>query len=31
MWRGIRVVKPGATLGDIGRAIESFVEPMGTQ
>ncbi|HQD65794.1 MAG TPA: type I methionyl aminopeptidase, partial [Casimicrobium huifangae] len=29
MWRGIRVVKPGATLGDIGHAIQSFVEPMG--
>ena len=29
MWRGIRVVKPGATLGDVGHAIQSFVEPMG--
>lgn len=29
MWRGIRVVKPGATLGDIGHAIQSYVEPMG--
>ena len=26
MWRGIRVVKPGATLGDIGHAIQSYVE-----
>jgi methionyl aminopeptidase len=26
MWRGIRVVKPGARLGDIGHAIQSFVE-----
>ncbi|HYE86983.1 MAG TPA: type I methionyl aminopeptidase [Vicinamibacterales bacterium] len=26
MYRGIRVVKPGATLGDIGHAIQSFVE-----
>ncbi|CAH1386713.1 methionine aminopeptidase [Candidatus Nitrotoga sp. M5] len=29
MWRGIRVVKPGAYLGDIGHAIQSFVEAMG--
>ncbi len=29
MWRGIRAVKPGATLGDIGHAIQSYVEPMG--
>ena len=29
MWRGIRVVKPGATLGDVGHAIQSYVEPMG--
>jgi methionyl aminopeptidase len=27
MMRGIAVVKPGATLGDIGYAIQSFVEP----
>ncbi len=26
MWRGIRAVKPGATLGDIGHAIQTFVE-----
>jgi len=26
MWRGIEVVKPGATLGDIGHAIQSFAE-----
>jgi methionyl aminopeptidase len=26
MWRGIRVVRPGAHLGDIGHAIQSFVE-----
>ena len=29
MWRGIRTVKPGAHLGDIGYAIQSFVEPLG--
>jgi methionyl aminopeptidase len=29
MWRGIRVVKAGAYLGDVGHAIQSFVEPMG--
>lgn len=29
MWRGIRVVKPGATVGDIGYAIESYVTPLG--
>jgi len=29
MWRGIRAVKPGAQLGDIGHAIQSFVEPLG--
>ena len=27
MMRGIAVVRPGATLGDIGHAIQSFVEP----
>lgn len=26
MFRGIRVVRPGATLGDIGNAIQSYVE-----
>ena len=26
MMRGIEVVKPGATLGDVGHAIQSFVE-----
>jgi methionyl aminopeptidase len=26
MWRGINAVKPGATLGDIGHAIQSFAE-----
>ncbi|MFN3232492.1 MAG: type I methionyl aminopeptidase [Alphaproteobacteria bacterium] len=26
LWRGIEQVKPGATLGDIGHAIQSFVE-----
>ena len=26
MWRGIRVVKPGITLGDVGHAIQSYVE-----
>jgi methionyl aminopeptidase len=26
MWRGIQVVKPGARLGDIGHAIQQFVE-----
>lgn len=26
MWRGIKVVRPGATLGDIGWAIQDFVE-----
>jgi methionyl aminopeptidase len=29
MWRGIRTVRPGAHLGDIGYAIQSFVEPLG--
>lgn len=29
MWKGIAKVKPGATLGDIGYAIQSFVEPLG--
>ncbi len=26
MWRGIEAVRPGATLGDVGHAIQSFVE-----
>jgi methionyl aminopeptidase len=26
MWRGIEAVRPGATVGDIGHAIQSFVE-----
>lgn len=29
MWKGIVQVKPGATLGDIGFAIQSFAEKMG--
>jgi methionyl aminopeptidase len=29
MWRGIRKVRPGAQLGDIGHAIQSYVEPLG--
>lgn len=29
MWQGIKVVKPGATLGDIGHAIQSYVEGNG--
>ena len=29
MWRGISIVKPGATLGDIGHAIQSFAESNG--
>ncbi len=29
MWRGIRQVKPGAYLGDIGFAIQSFAEGLG--
>jgi len=29
MWRGIRKVKAGAYLGDVGHAIQSFVEPLG--
>ena len=27
MMKGIDVVKPGATVGDIGHAIETFVKP----
>lgn len=29
MWRGIRTVRAGAHLGDIGHAIQTFVESMG--
>ena len=29
MWHGIRVVKPGARLGDIGHAIQTFAESNG--
>lgn len=29
MWKGIQVVKPGATLGDIGHSIQSFTEQHG--
>lgn len=29
MWRGIQQVKPGATLGDIGHAIQTFTEKQG--
>jgi len=29
LWKGIDAVKPGATLGDLGHAIQSFVEPHG--
>jgi methionyl aminopeptidase len=29
MWQGIQVVKPGAHLGDIGHAIQSFAESNG--
>ncbi|MCC7038688.1 MAG: type I methionyl aminopeptidase [Burkholderiales bacterium] len=29
MWRGIRVVRPGARLGDIGAAIQRFAEGQG--
>jgi methionyl aminopeptidase len=29
MWRGIRAVRPGATLGDIGHAIETFAKECG--
>jgi methionyl aminopeptidase len=28
MWRGIRTVKPGARLGDIGHAIQEYVESL---
>jgi methionyl aminopeptidase len=29
MWRGIRAVRPGARLGDIGHAIQTYVESQG--
>jgi len=29
MWRGIEVVRPGATLGDVGHAIQSHAEAQG--
>lgn len=29
MMRGIAAVKPGATLGDVGHAIQSYAEPLG--
>ena len=29
MWKGIRAVKPGATLGDVGHAIQSHAEAAG--
>jgi methionyl aminopeptidase len=29
MWRGIRMVRPGGHLGDIGFAVQSFVESIG--
>ena len=29
LWKGISAVRPGATTGDIGYAIQSFVEPRG--
>lgn len=29
MWQGIRLVKPGATLGDIGHAIQQYAEKHG--
>lgn len=29
MWRGIKTVKPGSTLGDIGHAIQSYAEKQG--
>lgn len=29
MWRGIKQVKPGATLGDVGHAIQTFTEKNG--
>ena len=29
MWRGIRIVRPGARLGDLGHAIQGYVEGQG--
>ena len=29
MWKGIEIVRPGAHFGDIGYAIQHFVEPRG--
>jgi len=29
MWRGIRAVRPGATLGDVGHAVQSYAEADG--
>lgn len=29
LWRGIRTIRPGAYLGDIGYAIQKLVEPLG--
>jgi len=29
MWRGIEAVRPGATLGDVGHAIQSYAEGLG--
>jgi methionyl aminopeptidase len=29
MWRGIRTIRPGTTLGDLGHTIQSFVESQG--
>jgi methionyl aminopeptidase len=29
LWKGISAVRPGATTGDVGHAIQSFVEPRG--
>jgi methionyl aminopeptidase len=29
LWRGIEAIRPGATLGDLGHAIQSFVEARG--
>ncbi|PCC99989.1 type I methionyl aminopeptidase [Halopseudomonas pelagia] len=29
MWQGIRMVKPGATLGDVGHAIQHYAEKQG--
>ncbi|MBF0658490.1 type I methionyl aminopeptidase [Psychrobacter sp. NG25] len=29
MWEGIRAVKPGATLGDVGHALQSYAEQQG--